>query len=170
MADQIISQEYLHTLFDYKDGHLHWKNKTVDFLGRSKSHFNGKPAGTLNNNGYYRVMLNKKNYLIHRLIYLYHNGFMPNFLDHIDNNPLNNCIENLRPATKSQNCRNQKTPKNNKSGVKGVIWHKTHKKWMAYLQTLEKRHTIGYFDKIENAKIAIIKARNKYHGEFARHS
>jgi hypothetical protein len=169
MADQIISQEYLKSIFDYKDGNLIWKNKTFDSIGRSKSHLNGQIAGTLDNRGYFRVKIDNKNYLIHRLIFMWHYGFFPIQVDHIDGNPLNNSIENLRKATNAENCRNSKLSVNNKSGVKGVSWHKASKKWMAHLQTTEKRHFIGYFDEIEKAKIAIIDARNKFHGEFARH-
>ena len=169
MAESIITQDYLHKIFDYKDGNLLWKNKTVDSVGRSKNHLNGKKAGTLEKHGYLRVRIDNKNYLIHRLIFLYNYGFLPIQVDHIDGNTLNNHIENLRQSTNSENSQNSKLSINNKSGVKGVCWHKTYKKWVANIQTPNKRYTIGYFDKIEKAKIAIIEARNKLHGEFARH-
>lgn len=170
MDSQIISQEYLHEIFDYKDGNLLWKNKTIDSMGRSKNYLNGQIAGTLEKHGYLKVRVNNKNYLIHRLIFLYHNGFFPIQVDHIDGNSLNNNIENLRPATNAENCRNSKLSINNKSGVKGVSWHKASRKWMAHLQTTEKRHFIGYFNELDKAKLAIIEARNKLHGEFARHN
>lgn len=169
MDSKIITQKYLQEIFDYKDGNLLWKNKTVDSIGRSKNHLNGQIAGTLEKHGYLRVRVNNKNYLIHRLIFMYHYGYFPIQVDHIDGNTLNNHIENLRQATNAQNCKNSKLSINNKSGVKGVSWHKASRKWMAHLQTVEKRHFIGYFNELDKAKIAIIEARNKLHGEFARH-
>ena len=50
MDSKIITQEYLQKIFDYKDGNLLWKNKTVDSIGRSKNHLNGQIAGTLEKN------------------------------------------------------------------------------------------------------------------------
>jgi len=63
------------------------------------------------------------------LIFLYHHGYLPKFVDHIDGNKKNNRIENLREATKSQNAMNQKVSTRNTSGIKGVMWHKRDKKW-----------------------------------------
>ena len=66
-----------------------------------------------NVNGYLRIGLNKngigKKYYIHRLLAI---EFIPNpynydFVDHIDNNRLNNDLENLRWITYSGNCRNR---------------------------------------------------------------
>ena len=49
-------------------------------------------------------------------------------IDHIDGNSKNNKIENLREATLSQNCQNQKIRNTNTSGTKGVWFHKQSNK------------------------------------------
>jgi hypothetical protein len=163
MAETIITQEYLREIFDYKDGNLYWKKpKRSDLLG--------KIAGGIDpTTKYFNVKIDNKKYKNHRLIFLYHYGFLPKCLDHIDGNPQNNCIENLRKATYLQNSYNTKLPSTNKSGVKGVCWDKIRKKWVARVSFQYKEHFIGHFDKLDKAKVAIIEARNKLHGEFARH-
>ena len=94
---------------------------------------------------------------------------MPNEIDHIDCNPLNNNIENLRPATRSENIRNRRLHKNNKSGIKGVSWSKKNKKWLAQCVNDHKNHNLGLFNTIEEATIVVKLARNQLHGSFARH-
>lgn len=164
MADQDITKEILNFLFDYKDGELYWK-----FSLSSKSP-KGIIAGSVKHDGYRRIGLNKKVYLTHRLIYMMFYGYMPEIVDHIDGNKLNNRIENLRAATKSQNCQNQKTPIDNTSGYKNVMWKKSKNKWLVALKVCNKYLHIGYFDDIELADLVAQEARNKYHKEFARNS
>ena len=85
----------------------------------------GDIAGSLNKtNKYYQIRLNYKNYLVHRLIFLYHHNYLPKVIDHIDRNKLNNKIENLREVTHSQNLMNCKSYKNSSSKYKGVTWIK----------------------------------------------
>ena len=118
MAEQIITKEYLHELFEYKDGELYWKI----------THRAGQLAGS-SYSGYRCIKVNGKLYKAHRLIYLMHHGELPQFLDHIDGNPLNNQLSNLRPANKSQNGFNRKMNSNSTSGHKGVSWDKQSRKW-----------------------------------------
>ena len=75
---------------------------------------NNTPAhwtfGTLTKRGYRVVKIKYKRYYVHRLIA---ETFIPNFqnkpcVDHIDRNPSNNSVENLRWATISENCYNTK--------------------------------------------------------------
>jgi len=162
MADQIISQKYLHEIFDYKDGELYWKKRTSIRITI------GKKVGCLSKDGRIYTRINKKLIAIHRVIFAWHHGYFPKIVDHIDKNPLNNKIENLRKATISQNACNSKLMSNNKSGIKGVCWHKAAKKWHATV-VVGKFKISGFFEKLSDAEIYIKKMREIHHGEFASH-
>jgi predicted lipoprotein len=90
-------------------------------------------------------------------------------LDHIDGNPLNNRIENLRIASRETNLHNSKRRSDNTSGVKGVCFHKQTRKWRARVALNGVRHSLGAFDTLEQATGAIRFARVEMHGEFANH-
>ncbi|MGJ0580565.1 HNH endonuclease [Xenorhabdus bovienii] len=130
----------------------------------------GAMAGYLNDLGYIRIMINGKNYAAHRLAWIYEYGYSPdNFIDHINGDKKDNRIVNLREATPYQNMHNLKTPKTNKSGIKGVYWHKRDNKWAVQIQINGKKISLGYFRCINDAKKTIMDAREKYHANFARH-
>jgi hypothetical protein len=158
-----ITQELVKELFEYKDGQLFWKKTT------SKRSIAGNLAGYLTKRGYWRVSINYKHYYTHRIVFLMFHGHLPKLLDHIDGNPLNNKIENLRAATSAENVRNSKLRNTNKSGIKGVCWDKQHKKWSVTIMVSGKNYRIGRFKDLELAQLAIEEARNKYHKEFANH-
>ena len=84
-------------------------------------------------------------------------GELPEFIDHIDGNSLNNRIENLREATNSQNCMNGKLRKTNKSGHKNVYWHKSAKKWSVEIKVFGKKKYFGLFDDLEKIYILYVK-------------
>ena len=82
---------------------------------------------TLDNNGYYHVNLYKNTikriYKIHQLVYIINTpteDISEYQIDHIDGNRTNNKIENLRKATRSENCSNRKTMITNKLGIKYI--------------------------------------------------
>jgi len=157
-----LTQEYLQKIFDYRDGHLYYKTiKNINFGIGTK-------AGGVDK-GYYYIKVDRVKYSAHRLIFLYHHGYLPEFIDHIDNDRLNNRIKNLRAATKSQNNQNAKIRKDNTSGIKGVSWHKRVKKWVALCQTNGKQKHLGSFDTIEEAEKVIKEYREKQHKEFTNH-
>ena len=153
MADQIISQEYLHKIFDYKDGILYRKN--------------GKKAGSLRTDNRIHITINYKTYKSHRLIFLMHHGYLPEMIDHIDGNSLNNDIKNLRAATRAENLQNSKLSKNNTSNVKNVCWDKKLKKWKVSICVNNKAKYFGHYFDIDYAKFVADAMRYKYHGNFA---
>ena len=162
----MITQQRLHELFEYReDGNLIWK-MNIQSMARK-----GNVAGSTDYHGYTRISIDCKKYLLHRLIFLYHKGYLTHGLqiDHIDGNQRNNRIDNLREVTGSQNMYNSKIRSNNKSGVKGVYWNKATRKWYPQIKVNGKYVLRGYYDTIEEAAAAIEKARNEYHGEYARH-
>ena len=159
----MITQNLLQELFDYKDGELSWKKSR----GNAKA---GQVAGHLNKKiGYYRLTLFKKVYMVHRVIFMYHNGCMPEIIDHADNNKLNNRIENLRECTNQQNSFNARISKNNSSGIKGVSWDKSRQKWQAKCMINKKTIHLGRFETLEDADLAIRSWRDQNHGCYARH-
>ena len=162
----MITQERLHDLFEYReDGNLIWQ---VSSSNRVRI---GDTVGYLNISGYYRVQINGKKHFLHRLIYMYHHGHLTQGMDidHIDGNPANNRIENLREITHSQNLMNAKIHKNNKTGIKGVCFLRKAKKYQVRLAINGKDIYLGCYTTLEEAKAVVKEAREKYHGEYARH-
>ena len=160
---KMVTKELLHELFEYRNGALFWKK-----VHKFQPYLLGKEAGCMDKS-YKRINLNNKLYGLHQIIFLYHYGYIPTNVDHIDGNKLNNFIENLREATHSQNQHNKKASKTNTSGFKNVTWCKTKNQWKVHLMVNKKMNNIGYFEDIELADLAAIEAREKYHGNFAKH-
>jgi len=92
--------------------------------------------------------------LVHRFAWLYEYGEWPKHgIDHINRDPQDNRIENLRDVPQAVNMKNRAT-KTNKSGCVGVIWYASRNKWMAYIGGRKKRTHLGYFDDKEEAIMA----------------
>jgi hypothetical protein len=141
--DQITAKN----LFDYdpETGNLIYRYKPY---GKHKKR--GDTAGTPQPNGYRMVMVKRKRYLIHRLVWLWHHGWMPKrpmVLDHIDRNRSNNRIENLRVVSVQENLFNVDYSKTtSKTGYRGVCWLPERGKYLAYFVQDGKRVHIGHFD------------------------
>lgn len=88
-------------------------------------------------------------------------------IDHRDRDGLNNCKNNLRPATKSQNQANTGLRINNTSGIKGVYFNKKDRRWMARITVNQKMLYLGSFIDPLEAKKAYDAAAKKYFGEYA---
>jgi hypothetical protein len=146
-----------------------FENYSVSNLGcvkNDKTNIILKPYYTTK--GYRIVKLNNKNQRIHRLVAL---AFIPNpdnklYVDHIDNNPQNNNMNNLRWCTQQENQQNKKIKINNTSGYKGVCYSKKNKKWNAYITINYKNISLGYFERVEDAIIARYKKAKEIQGEF----
>jgi hypothetical protein len=130
--------------------------------------YSGKIAGYLAPAGHRAVAIGHTQYRAHRLVWLYAHGEpVPDLVDHIDRNKLNNRISNLRAATKSENGANMRIRDANVAGVKGVGVRKG--RFRARITLYGKDHHLGYFDTLEEAAISRRDAAKRLHGEFARH-
>lgn len=89
-------------------------------------------------------------------------------VDHIDLDGLNNRRDNLRLATRVQNAWNQGRRVDNRSGYKGVGYHKHNKAWRARIKINGKTVLLGYYPTPEEAFAAYVKAAQETRGEFAR--
>ena len=161
---QELTQELIRSLFTYRGGDLYWKNKSS-----IKSNVKiGNKAGHIEKHGYGRITINRKRYGIHCLIFLYHYGYYPKIIDHIDNNSLNNKIENLREVTRSENNMNSKKQKNTSSKYKGVSWRKGRKHWKVNICLNGKDKYLGS-SKLETEAAKIYnKSAKKLFGEYAK--
>jgi hypothetical protein len=159
------TQQELHELFEYRDGNLYWRNN------RSNNTLAGSRAGTIKKNSYCQIHFSGKPYVAHRLIYsMFYDDLTTELeVDHIDNNPGNNKIENLRIASSSENKHNQSIRKNNTSGVKGVSWDTQANKWKAQICKDGKNQHIGHFTDLAEATIKIEQVRNQLHQKFTNH-
>jgi hypothetical protein len=159
-----LTQAKAKELFEYRDGLLLWKIRPKN----SRKPKGDMEAGTVTTGGYKKITYQQKKYYVHRIVYLLEHGYMPNLIDHIDGNSLNNKIENLRQSDKSKNACNSKLRVDNSSGHKGVIWHKKTKKWMVRVQKNIKSNYVGLYEDFELACLVSNEARNLYHGNYAR--
>ncbi|MCP1114423.1 HNH endonuclease [Enterobacter bugandensis] len=160
-----ISQERLKCFLQYDQitGFFTWRESK----GTAKK---GAVAGTVSGQGYVNIKLDGHLYKAHRLAWLWEYGAMPDGpLDHINGNRSDNKISNLRLATLSENQHNQGMRADNKSGIKGVSWDSKNKYWRAQIKTNGKLVHIGSFSDVDEARMAMEKARNKFHGVYASH-
>lgn len=154
-----LTQADVKTLFDYdvENGWLVWK---IGQYGIPNQPAGNKPIS----NGYGIIEINGKKYRAHRIMWLWHKGtFPPKFIDHIDQNRMNNRIENLRLSDSRTNQHNCKTRKNNNSGFPGVHWYSRVKKYRVGIRADNETHHIGYYDTLEEAIHAAKLAKIKYH-------
>ena len=153
----------LQKYFDCKDGELYWKET------KASNAIAGQKAGYKRPDGYTRIFIENKAYLAHRIIFAMHHDYLPTQVDHINGDKSDNRIENLRPATHGQNQHNVGLRIDNKSGIKGVSWSKSNKKWKVSLYVNGKNMYFGHYFDIDYAKFVADAMRHKYHKEFANH-
>ncbi|MAF36160.1 hypothetical protein CL622_03525 [archaeon] len=150
----MFSQSYLKQCFDYdpETGVCTWKNRPRSHFKSDRWHniwnkrFSGKVAGFHNARGYYSIRLdNKKNYK-HRLICMWMGIDIDGMeVDHINGDRSDNRWPNIRVVSKSENLRNQRVRRNNKTGILGVSYFANLTKPWRVTFNKECRKTSTYF-------------------------
>ena len=160
----MLSHTHLLSILSYDElsGNFVWLINS----GRARK---GNIAGTVRDDGYVVIIIEKKQYKAHRLVWFYvHRVWPKGRLDHEDNCQSNNRLSNLRPATHSQNMANRKLNSNSSTGYKGVS--KRGNRYRAYANKDGERISLGMFDTGEAAAAAAGTKALELHGAFARRS
>lgn len=154
-----LSQARLRELFHYcpETGHL---TRLITITKNAKA---GDRAGTPMAHNHMMLSIDGGKYLVHRVIWLHVYGVWPDgLIDHIDGDPLNNRLANLRLANHAVNSQNQRRPhRENKSGFLGVI--KSRNRWRAQISIRNKNKIIGTFATPEEAHQAYVEAKRIHH-------
>lgn len=151
--------------YDAETGAFSWR------VTNSNRAVRGSNAGTPHCRGYVVVTVFGRKFLAHRLVWFYvHGEWPPHEIDHINLDPSDNRLSNLRLATRAQNERNKRSRRDNASGAKGVQWHAEGRKWMARIRTNGKTKYLGLFEDKAEAAAAYERAAVEHYGEYARAS
>lgn len=163
----MITQTELISLFDYDSS----SGRLIRRLCA-----NGEKPVThgVSKQGYYMRWVDGKCYTEHRLVFIYHHGYNPVEIDHINRNKLDNRIDNLRSCTRGQN--NANATKKNRLGSPTSAYKGVHfrpewgsaGKWVAQIVCEGQHHWLGGFDFEDEAALAYNAAAIHHFGEFAR--
>ena len=146
------------------DGELYWwktHNKGVEMKNPQWMIFKPSLCGTKKYR-YKKIIILKKTYKLHRVIYKLHNPEWNiddtskyNVIDHIDRNTENNNIQNLRAVTQHQNIWNMNS--------KGYSWDKKANKYRVRIILNGESINGGYFVNEEDAITKRAELKLKYH-------
>jgi hypothetical protein len=148
---------------------MNWHDYYIYDGGLLISKNTGEVLCNVTDDGYLRVRNKGKEYRGHRIIWEMFNGPIPKdmLIDHIDGNKLNNCIENLRIATRIEN--NSNRVGTSKLGLpKGIS--KNGSKYRVRLMYEGKVYCLGTYKTIEEAVNVYNDKSKELRGEFHRPS
>lgn len=144
----MVKPEVLRAILRYEPetGRLYWRHRSREYFASDWSYkvwnmrYPEEEAFTTNSRGYLSGRIFNKGYLAHRVCFAMYHGYWPTGeIDHVDGNPSNNLIENLREVTSSENSMNMKRHSHNTSGVNGVYFEGFTNRWVASAEKGGKR-------------------------------
>lgn len=169
--DPEVVRELLH--YDPNSGVFTWKFRSSKWIEKDCSRaswntrFAGKRAGQVFCNGLPGYVLRSIRLLgvahyEHRLAWVYMTGEQPpERLDHKNRDATDNRWCNLRDGTHI-NSRNLSMRRTNKSGVTGVFWSPSKKRWRAAVNLKGRSCHLGYFDEIDEAAMEVMEFRAEH--------
>lgn len=149
----MITQSELKDILNYNQdtGIFVWKTHL-----KQSNKYEGDIAGCLHGGGYIAIQIKGVRHYAHRLAWLYVYGKFPDKeLDHINRDKADNRISNLREVTRSENMQNVGLRKDNTSGESNISYRKDRNKYRAFVTNNNKYKSLGHFETIEEAKIAL---------------
>jgi hypothetical protein len=159
-SSNVITQDLVKCLFTYHSisGWLTWN------ITSNRNALKNSRAGKTDKNGYRIIKILGKPYKEHRIVWLYHYGYLSkDQIDHINRIKDDNRIENLRECSNAENHQNRGISPLNTSGYPGIYWSKISNKWHARIGVNNKRLHLGFFDKLEDAIKAYDVAKKQHH-------
>lgn len=167
--------------YDPDTGRLFWNERpvsmfredprnTADMRQRQwNTRYSGTEAGTPDKHGYLSVSVFKRPLKAHRVIWAILHSEWPNGeIDHVDGNPRNNRLGNLRLANRATNTINTRSHSDAASKYKGVSWHAQSRKWRAQISIGGNYQSLGLHQTEEEAARAYNAAVLKHNPKFAR--
>lgn len=161
MSDFEEFSEYLK--YDPNTGEITW------IKCKSRAVSQNQIAGRITTEGYRQITFNRVGHHAHRVAWLLYTKNWPNnIIDHINGNPLDNRIVNLREATLTENSHNRCVRSDNALNVKGVNKHESGKfRARIWDKQLNRNINLGTFTTLAEAKLAYDTAAKKLYKEFA---
>ena len=159
MATEIVSADYLRSILAY-DADTGVFTRLVRTGPNVKV---GDIAGGKNGQGYIQIRVFGRLRQAHRLAWLFVHGAWPvDQIDHIDGNPGNNRIANLRDVSQSVNQQNQRRATSKSThGFMGAT--RSLKRWTALITIDGKQRNLGQFDTAAEAHAAYLCAKRLHH-------
>ncbi len=121
----------------------------------------GKVAGTKDRAGYVIIKVDDRPIQAHRIIWAIAFGQWPEIIDHINGQPGDNRLSNLRNCDRRLNQRNQKRHRTNTSGRTGVAWDRFRGCWVAYIRMGGTQFNLGGYNSFEDAVNARLTAEKQ---------
>jgi hypothetical protein len=173
MPDKILpSVDYIRQCVREENGYVFWLKRPQDHFKDERSwklwntRYSGTEAGCVRI-GYHFITINNLKFKRSTIVWAVRHGELKIGLDHKNRDQLDDRIENLRVASKSQNAANCRIPSDNTSGHKGVSWCKQTGMWQVGLQCRKKRIWLGRFNNLADAALAYERGAREHFGEFA---
>lgn len=159
MTDKELIYEFKkHLRYDPKSGKFTWIART------SKCVNIGDEAGSVMLNGYRTIRFFRRQYYGHRLAWFMSYGRWPkHFIDHKNGQRDDNRLSNLRECSFSENSQNAALRKDNPSGLIGVGWDKSRRKWVARIRINGRNLHLGRFTCKHEAHAAYLTAKREMH-------
>lgn len=155
----MLTIERLKQLLDYHPESGMFRHKT----GNARF---GSVAGKINEKGHRRIMIDTKLWYAHRLAWMYVHGAYPiGIIDHLNGDPDDNRIANLREVESWENSANiRRHHAATQSGMVGVTPNGNG--WMAQISHRSQVFYLGTYPTKEEAHSKFIEARKILRGEF----